>query len=198
MSSTPSKRRVSSSSAASPRSRTSCSDLAHVDAAPGEQVDAARTAVASGHDVAHDPHPSSRIRSTTRSICGRLQLVRDRVGDQARGGDGDLLDHLEAVLAQRRAGRGEVDDAVDEARQRRQLDRALDLDDLDLAAGLGEVVGGDARVLGRDPDAPEAPQRAADRVALGARGDDHVAAAEAEVEQLVDLALAARAARPCR
>ncbi len=46
----------------------------------------------------------------------------------------DLLAHHEPVLAQRRPGRGEVDDRLDQPGQRRQLDRALDLDDLGLAA----------------------------------------------------------------
>ena len=73
------------------------------------------------------------------SISRRLELVRDRVGDQARGRGHDLLAHDEPVLAQRRAGRGEVDDPLDQPGQRRELDRALDLDDLRLAAGALEV-----------------------------------------------------------
>src|SRR6185436_13116332 len=39
-----------------------------------------------------------------------LELVGDRVGDQPRGRDGDLLADDEPVLLQRRAGRGQVDD----------------------------------------------------------------------------------------
>jgi hypothetical protein len=46
-----------------------------------------------------------------------------------------------------------------------------------------------ARVLGGDAHATEPPQRLADRIAALARGHDHAAAAKAEVEQLVDLAL---------
>src|SRR5579863_10058058 len=65
--------------------------------------------------------------------CGRLQLVGDGVGDQARRALGDRLADHEVVLAQRRARGGEVDDRLDEAGQRRELDRALDLDDLGLA-----------------------------------------------------------------
>src|SRR5690348_12236579 len=64
-----------------------------------------------------------------------LELVRDRVGDQPRGAPSDLLAYHQAVLAQRRARRGEVDDALDQSCQRRQLDRALDLDDFRLPAG---------------------------------------------------------------
>ena len=51
----------------------------------------------------------------------------------------DLLAHHEVVLAQRGAGGGEVDDRLHDAGQRGELDRALDLDDLRLAAGLLEV-----------------------------------------------------------
>ena len=84
------------------------------------------------------------------------------------------------------AGGDEVDDAVAEADQRRQLDRALDLDHLDLAAGLLEVALGDARVLGRDPHHPQPPLRLAEALVAAAPGEHHPAAAEAEVEQLVD------------
>src|SRR3954462_6830248 len=69
-----------------------------------------------------------------------LELVRDRVGDEPRCRDRDLLAHHEPVLAQRRPGRGQVDDGLDEPGQRRQLDRALDLDDLRLAPGALEEV----------------------------------------------------------
>src|SRR5690242_8212562 len=68
----------------------------------------------------------------------RLQLVRDGVGDQSRGAARDLLSHHQSVLTQRRAAGREVDDALDQAGQRRQLDRPLDLDDLSLAAGREE------------------------------------------------------------
>ncbi len=81
----------------------------------------------------------------------------DPVGDEARRADDDLLPHLEFVLLQGAAGGDEVDDAVGEADQRRQLDRALDLDHLDLAAGGLEVALGHARVLGRDPHQAQAP-----------------------------------------
>ena len=69
----------------------------------------------------------------------RLELVRDAIGDQPGGAVGDLLAHHEPVLAQRRAGRRQIDDPLDQSGQRRELDRALDLDDLRLAPGLEEV-----------------------------------------------------------
>ena len=120
---------------------------------------------------------------------GGLELVGDRVGDQPRGRGGDLLADHEPVLAQRRAGRGEVDDPVHEPGQRRQLDRALDLDDLGLAAGALEVGAGDPRVLRRDPHHAEPPQRLGGAVLARDGGEHHPARPEAEVEQLVDVAL---------
>src|SRR5690349_5794168 len=65
----------------------------------------------------------------------RPQLVGNAVGDEASGALEDLLAHLEVVLFQGAAGGDEVDDAVGEADQRRQLDRALDLDHFHLATG---------------------------------------------------------------
>src|SRR5258708_35863899 len=82
---------------------------------------------------------------------GGLQLVGHGVGDQPSGADEDLLAHHEVVLAQRRAGGGEIDDRLDDAGQWGELDGALDLDDLRLAAGLLEVAGGGAGGLGGAP-----------------------------------------------
>src|SRR5262249_34886320 len=144
----PSKRSTYSRSAASPRARTSATIPATAsltDSAPGAS---ARTWAATSYGS-----PSARRSTATPASArrvgddaapplhhlvdrARLELVRDRVGDEARGRLGDLLAHHEAVLLQRRACRGEVDDRLDEAGQRRELDRALDLDDLGLAAGV--------------------------------------------------------------
>ena len=49
-----------------------------------------------------------------------------------------------------------------------------------------EVALGDARVLGRDPHHPQAPLGLAQPLVALAPGEHHAAAAEAEVEQLVD------------
>jgi hypothetical protein len=115
--------------------------------------------------------------------------VRHRVGDQPRRAVNDLLHNLQVVLAQRVARGGEVDDAVHEARERGQLHGPLDLHDLGLPAGVGEVLLGDARVLGGQTDPPEPPQRLAEGVVALAPRHDHLAVAEAEVQQLVDLAI---------
>ena len=89
----------------------------------------------------------------------------------------------------RGAGGGQVDDPLGEAGQRRQLDRALDLDDLRLAAGVDEVPRRDPRILGRDPDDAEPPQRLGRAILAGGGREHHRARAVAEVEQLVHLAL---------
>src|SRR5947209_9505870 len=91
---------------------------------------------------------SHRIESFQESVDRLgLELVRHRVGDQPGGALRDLLPDHEPVFSQRRTARGEVDDALGQPGQRRQLDRPLDLDDLHLAPGLEEVPGGGARVL---------------------------------------------------
>src|SRR6202050_1146725 len=72
-----------------------------------------------------------------------LKLVGDRVCDQPGGAHDDLLADDQVVLAQGGASGGQVDDRLDHACQRRELDRALDLDDLCLPAGLLPVARSD-------------------------------------------------------
>src|SRR5689334_17284211 len=72
---------------------------------------------------------SHRIEPLQQRVDGaRLELVRDRVGDQPGGGFGDLLAYDQAVLSERGTAGGEVDDSLGQPGQRRQLDRPLDLD----------------------------------------------------------------------
>src|SRR3954470_20189905 len=189
--STRSKRSTYRRSAPSPSTRTASTISATssaTDSAPGAS-ECTRAAAASGS-------PPSEKRSTgtqaLHDVVDRLglELVRDRVGDQPRRRDGDLLTDREPVLAQRRARRREVDDRLDEPGQRRQLDRPLDLDDLGLPPGALEEVGGGSRVLGRDTHDAEPAQRLRRRVGLLVDARQHQrAAAVAEVEQLEDRAL---------
>src|SRR4051812_47439338 len=140
--STRSKRSTYRRSAPSPSTRTASTisrTSSVTDSAPGAS-EWTRAAAASGS-------PPSEKRSTgtqpLQDLVDRLglELVSDGVGDQPGRRDGDLLAHREAVLAQGRPGRGEVDDRLHEPRQRRELDRPLDLDDLRLAPGALEEVG---------------------------------------------------------
>ena len=203
-----SKRSVSSQHAPRRRARARprCSIGADVDAAhrprrPRREPSSAIDLRAPLPLEAPRPHRAARLAQPRGQLVdlGGAQLVGDPVGDEAGGALDDLLAHLEVVLLQGAAGGDQVDDAVAEADQRRQLDRALDLDHLDLAAGALEVALGDARVLGRDPHHPEAALGLAEALVALAPGEHHAAAAEAEVEQLVDACgRPARAARPCR
>jgi hypothetical protein len=102
----------------------------------------------------------------------------------------DLLAHLEVVLVQGATGRDQIDDPSAEPDQRRQLDRSLHLDHLDLAPGLLEVALGDPRVLAGDPHHPQPPLRLAEAARRPCDREHHAAAAVAEVEQLVDHASA--------
>jgi hypothetical protein len=88
------------------------------------------------------------------------------------------------VLLEGRAGFDEVDDEVRETDERGELDRALDKDDLGLHAARGEVIGGDARVLGRHA------RHARHLRTISGRGDHHAAAPDTEVERLVQVVAA--------
>src|SRR3954447_20636879 len=191
--STPSKRSTYRRSAPSPCSRTS-STIARTssatDSAPGAS-EWTRTAALS----ASLPKPIEKRSTLTQPpqhLVDRLgpQLVRDRVRDEPGRRDRDLLPDGEAVLAQRRPGRGQVDDRLDEPGQRRELDRALDLDDLRLAPRALEEVGRDPRVLRRDAHDAEPAQRLGGRIGLLVHARQHHGARPvAEVEQLEHRAL---------
>ena len=185
-------RACSHDSAASPppRTRATISATAGADRLRRRaRAPAAGRRARAGSPLSADPLTPHRAAPAARRSPAALQLVRDRVGDQPGGAVRDLLPDDEPVLPQRGPGRGEVDDPLDEPGQRRQLDRALDLDDLRLTAGVEEVARRDPRVLGRDPDHPEAPERLGRAVLAGDRRQHHRALAVAEVDELVDLAL---------
>ena len=137
--------RRSSRSAASPPSRTAATisvDRRRVtDAAPGAERahGAARRARGAGRRPARRRSAATQRAPRRRRSPAALSLWATGLAISRAVDDDDLLADDEAVLAQRRAGRGEVDDRLDQAGQRRELDRALDLDDLGLAAGLLEV-----------------------------------------------------------
>ena len=96
---------------------------------------------------------------------------------------------IERVRLQRVARGDQVDDRVGQAGERRQLHRAVELDQVDVDALVGEVIAGDARELGGDADA-RALLRGGRVVEVERRGDAHPAARDAEVERPVQ-ALAA-------
>src|SRR5205807_96224 len=119
-----------------PSGTSACSRAAALAGPPAPAMSAAvmRVMSISADARGADGGGAARAREQLVDLRG-LELVRDGVRDQARGAHDDLLAHDEVVLAQRRPGRGEVDDRLDHSRERRELDRALDLDDLSLSAG---------------------------------------------------------------
>ena len=221
-----SKRRVYSSSAASPRSRTSATIAATVASIAGSCAASKRISASSAASK-----PAARV-SSTRAKCVRtlagadprccrnarhdralahsrsarrlmpppfhgrrervdqrlhrvaLQLERAGIDDQPRADRHDVLDGDEIVRLQRVAGRHEIDDRVGEADQRRQLHRAVELDQVDVHRLRGEMLARGAHVLGGDADARAALNGAAPVVAA-LRRDDEPAAADAKVERLI-------------
>src|SRR5215207_2515715 len=123
--------------------------------------------------------------------CGYLlvpEAVGAAVGDEAGGGVRDLIEDDQVVLAEGRPGGAEVHDALGEADERGELDGAVELDDLRLAAQSLEVASGGVGKLGRDPhhlgvrDGPEYLLRP-----LLGGGQDHPARAGSEVPELHDV-----------
>src|SRR5437763_6442882 len=68
-----------------------------------------------------------------------LELERGLVDHQARRDVHDLLDFDQVVGAQRAAGRDHVHDRIRQADQRRQLHRAVQFNEVDVHALVGEV-----------------------------------------------------------
>src|SRR5262249_15784996 len=82
-----------------------------------------------------------------RAHFGAFQVKARAVDDQPRGGFGDHVNYFEAILPQRLPGFDQINDAVGQAQQRRQLDRTGQGDHLDRHAFGVKVIGGDARVF---------------------------------------------------
>ena len=114
----------------------------------------------------------------------------DEIGLRAQ--DYAILDHLEAVRGERRAGRGDVDDQLGGAGGGRAFGRAGALDDAVIDDPvLGEEAARQIDVFGRDPHAAVVleAERGRDIVEVGhaahvdpglRHGDDHIGEAEAE------------------
>src|SRR5919107_1259640 len=80
------------------------------------------------------------------------QTVGAAVGDQARRRGGDLIEHHQVVLVQGRARGGEVDDALCQSDQGRELYGAVQFYYLGLAAHALEVAPRGVGELGGHPD----------------------------------------------
>src|SRR5687768_16738157 len=144
---TPSKRSVYSRRAASPLSRTSSTIRRAESRTAWERKPPGRRDFPT---ISAGPLPraSSFLTKAFAALLHRVgqgydlavaQAVGAAVGDQTRRRGGDLIEHHEVVLAQRRARRGEVDDALCEADEGREFYGTVQLYDLDLAAHALEV-----------------------------------------------------------
>src|SRR5215218_8123790 len=113
------------------------------------------------------------------------QAVGAAVGDQTRRRGGDLIEHREIVLLERRARRGEVDDALCQSDEGRELYGAVQLYDFGLAAHALEVAPRGVGELGRNPDdfgVADGPSHVFCPALRG--GQDHTALPRPEVPQL--------------
>src|ERR687889_1927190 len=157
---TPSKRSVYSRRAASPLSRTSLTIRRAASRTACERKPPGRR---NSPTISAGPLPRASI-FLTKAFAAPLhrvgqgydlavaQAVGAAVGDQTRRRGGDLIEHHEVVLAQRRACGGEVDDALCEADEGGELYGAVQLYDLGLATHALEVAPCGVGELGRDPD----------------------------------------------
>ena len=114
-----------------------------------------------------------------------FQLERAGVDDEPGADRHDVFDDDEVVRLQRVAGRHEVDDRIGETRERRQLHRAVEFDQIDVHRLRREMLARDAHVFGRDTD-PRATLHHRRPVVTAPRRDDEAAAADAEIEGLVE------------
>src|SRR5258707_14817671 len=116
----------------------------------------------------------------------RLRLERGAIDDEARGDVGDVLDLDQAVVLERAARIDQVDDAVAEPQRGRQLHGARQLHALGLYAARGEVAARHLGILGGNADVAPAARIVAARH-LGRLGDGQPALADAEIDRRIDL-----------
>jgi hypothetical protein len=117
-----------------------------------------------------------------------LRLHRGAVHDQARGRPGDLGHLDQAVRPERLARLDQVDDALGQPDEGRQLDRAVQAHDLHLDTAIGEVLLGQPRILRRHAH-PRPLRRIIALPQLAGLRYHQAAEPEAEVERLVDVGL---------
>src|SRR5437764_2169846 len=111
-----SRARTYSLSASSPPDRTAATISATMLSTDSGAGTNARSRTASACSSPLSSRRSDRIQALQEGVeRPSLELVGDRVGDQPGRALGDLLAHLEAVLPQSRAGRGQIDDPLDQA-----------------------------------------------------------------------------------
>src|SRR6476661_4328292 len=185
---------VYSSTAASPRTRTSVTMLAteasiasssarsravsfaSADANPGSNVSRRRISGIARYRL------GDRVEDRLNDIA--LELERGRIDDQPRADRPDLLDDDQIVGLQRLAGADQVDDQIGQPHQRRELHRSVQLDQIDMNSLGAEMRSRGADVLGGDLEAGAA-LHGAGVIEIAARCDNQAAAADRQVERLI-------------
>src|SRR5262252_540369 len=130
---------------------------------------------------------ADRIRERVEQGLDRVavELERRLVDDEPRADGADVLDRVEAVGSQGVARRDQIDDRIGEPEEGRELHRPVELDEVDVHALRREVLASGLHVLGRDAKPRTATHRAGVVESLG-HGDNHPARRDAEVERLVE------------
>ena len=113
-----------------------------------------------------------------------LELVAYLITDEARTDRHDLRQHLEVVLPKCVARLDDIEDDIAEAQDRRDLDGAVQPDDIDVATDGLVVVARHMRKLRRDPERPLLVI-----IEILRARHAHATLAEAEVQQLVHIRL---------
>ena len=113
-----------------------------------------------------------------------LELVAYLITDEPRTDRHDLRQHLEVVFPKCIARLDDVEDDIAEAEDRCDLDRTIQLDDVDIAADGLIVVAGNIGKLRCDPERPLLVI-----IEILRARHAHAALTEAEVQQLVHIRL---------
>src|SRR5882757_1905592 len=147
---------VYSSSATSPRARTSATIS---DATRSTFSSVSRLRERKAAKSRSNPGAAASSLSGTGDLAEPVDPVADALGprlergtvdDEARGDVGDMLDLDQAVFLQRAAAVDQVDDAVTEAEAGRQFHRARELHAFGLHAARGEVPARHLGIFGGD------------------------------------------------
>src|SRR6266511_2264918 len=130
-------------------------------------------------------HARARERVEQRLHHSALQLERSRIDDQPRADRHDRLDFDEIVRRERAAARYQVDDRIGETGARRELHRAVQLDQVDVHAFRRKMLARGAHVLGRHADA-RAALHVARPIEAPLGRDREAAARDLEIERLIE------------
>src|SRR5215831_14441430 len=192
---------VYSSTAASPRARTSAmiaatevsiaSSCAVSTAMSCSSADSKSLAAASSLRIAASAidlflrrrRPGDRLQQRLHGVA--LELERGWIDDQARADGKYLLDRDELVGLEGIAAADQIDDRFGEPHQRRQLHRPVQPDQIDVHALGCEMLARRRDVFGGHAQ-PRSALNGSGVIEVAASGDDHSAAADAEIDGLIE------------